>query len=92
MKTLFNYSNYNNDLRMTRKDAESVSHSGDCSHDVEILIQKKYIKKQISALNPDKLRKELKEYGAWDETELNDHNENIKRWLWISGNDITESN
>lgn len=90
MKTLYNYSNYSNDLRLTRKDAESATHSGDCEGDVIILMEKKYIKKQLDLLNPDNLKKELSEYGAWNDEELSNHNDNIKRWVWISAGDIVE--
>ena len=90
MKTLYNYSNYGNDLRLTRKDAESVSHSGDCEDDVLILMEKKYIKKQLDLIEPLQLIKELSEYCAWDDDELKDHKTNLIRWVWISGGDIVE--
>ena len=90
MKTLYNYSNYGNDLRLTRKDAESATHSGDCEDDVIILMEKKYIKKQLDLIDPSQLVKELSEYGAWDDEELSDHNDNLKRWVWISAGDIVE--
>lgn len=90
MKTLYNYSNYGNDLKLTRKDAESVSHSGDCEDDVIIVMEKKYVKKQLDLLEPETLAKELSDYGAWNDDELKDHNANLKRWVWISGGDIVE--
>lgn len=90
MKTLYNYSNYGNDLRLTRKDAESASHSGDCESDVINLMEKKYIKKQLELIDPLQLVKELNEYGAWDDDELSDHNANLIRWVWISAGDIVE--
>lgn len=92
MKTLDNYSNYGNDLKLTRKDAKSVSHSGDCESDVISLMEKKYVKKQLDLLNPEQLAKELNDYGAWDDEELKDHKANLKRWVWISGGDIVENN
>lgn len=90
MRTLYNYSNYGNDLRLTRKDAESVSHSGDCEDDVLILMEKKYIKKQLYLIEPEQLKKELREFGAWSEEDLSFHNVNLIRWVWISGGDIVE--
>ena len=92
MKTLFNYSNYGNDLRITRKDAENCSRSGNMESNVLDLMQKRYIKNQLPSLNPESLAKELKEYGAWDESELSNHEENLKRWVWISCCDISERN
>lgn len=90
MKTLWNYSNYGNDIKLTRADAEYCSQSGDNSPAIIELLKKPYIKKQVKQLNPEKLAKELKEYGAWDSEELSNHSENIIRWLWISAGDIAE--
>lgn len=90
MKTLFNFSNYGNDLRLTRRDAEKCSASGECEPAVIEVMQKPYVKKQLKELNPEKLAKELKEYGAWDEEELKDHDQNLVRWVWISAGDIRE--
>lgn len=36
------------------------------------------------------LRLTLREYGAWDESELRDHNENEKRIVWIAACDLRE--
>jgi hypothetical protein len=91
MKTLWNYSNYNNDIRITRQDAAKCSHSGDCESDIIELLQKPYIKKQVATLDREQLKKELSEYGAWNEAELRDHNQNIIRWLWLSAADIIEN-
>ena len=88
MITLYNYSNYGNDLKITKQDCEFAVHRGDCTNEIEILMQKKYIKKQLEKINPEQLKKELEEYGAWEE--FDDHNENLKRWLWISTGDIIE--
>lgn len=90
MKTLWNYSNYGNDLKITRYDAQACTHSGPCDDDVKALMLKPYIKKQLDALNPKQLRKELEEYGARDEKELSNHSDNLLRWVWISAGDISE--
>ncbi len=90
MKTLWNSTNYNNDLKLTRRDAESCNHSGPCDADVEILLKKPYIKRQLAKLDPTDLRTELYEFGAWTDEQLNDHTENLTRWLWISAGDCIE--
>lgn len=90
MKTLWNVSNYGNDLKLTRNDANACSHSGPCDDDVNGIMTKPYIKKQLDALNPEKLATELKEYGAWNEVELSNHRDNLMRWVWISAGDISE--
>lgn len=92
MRTLFNYSNYGNDLRITRKDAAFCSQSGNMEANCKQIMQKAYIKKQLDGLNPENLAKELKEYGEWDSDELQNHEENILRWFWLSCCDISERN
>ena len=91
MKTRWNNSNYGNDLRITLNDAKNCTHSGPCDADVKALMDKPYIKKQLKNLDTLFLKKELKEYGAWDEKELKNHEENLMRWVWISAGDIAEN-
>jgi len=38
------------------------------------------------------LKKELREYGAWDEVELKYHAINLRRLLWVACCDISEGN
>jgi hypothetical protein len=46
----------------------------------------------LQTLDPAKLAKELKEYGAWDFEQLQNHKQNLLRWVWISCADISERN
>ena len=48
------------------------------------------IKEQIDSIDTELLKNELSEYGAWDKTELSDHEQNIQRLLWVAGCDIDE--
>ena len=90
MKTRWNSTNYGNDLKITLRDAESCSHAGQCDEDVKILMDKPYIKKQLKSIDPEQLKKELDEFGAWNEDELNNHEDNLMRWVWISAGDIID--
>jgi len=45
---------------------------------------------ELSAIDPEKLKMELKEYGAWDDSELSNHNDNLDRILWLACLDIQE--
>ena len=92
MKTLCNYSNYGNDLKITRNDANFCSQSGDMEQNCKQVMKKPYIKKQLEKLEPEKLAKELKEFGAWDSEQLENHEENILRWFWSSCCDISDRN
>lgn len=83
--------NYGNELKLTMKQARTGSHSGPCDDDIAYLRTVPAIRRQLVKLDPDTLRKELKEYGAWDATELADHEANLNRWLWIACGDIVEN-
>jgi len=80
------------ELNVKRKDAENASHQGQCDDDVKWLSEQSYIKKQTAKIDAESLRKELKEYGAWDEEELADHEQNIQRILWIFSGNIKDGN
>lgn len=65
-------------------------HSGACDSDIAHLRTLESIKAQLSALVPQVLSDEIKEFGAWDEIELSDHDSNLNRILWIACGDIEE--
>lgn len=89
---MWNSSNYGNDLNITKAQAESGSHAGACDGDIAGLRTLPQIRRQLAKLEPENLRLELTEYGAWDEQELADHEANLLRWLWISCGDIIDQN
>jgi hypothetical protein len=45
----------------------------------------------LERIDAEALRKELREYGAWDDQELTDHEQNLQRILWIAAGDIVEN-
>jgi hypothetical protein len=47
---------------------------------------------QLAALDPEKVRDELREYGAWDDDELADHAANLLRVLWLAAGQIRDEN
>ena len=77
-------------LQMTLAQARSASHQGQCDSDVRELSRVPKIARQLARLDPETLRKELSEYGAWDESELADHDQNLQRILWLAAGDIVE--
>ena len=79
-------------LSMTRAQAASASHAGQCDHDVNTLSRAPTIARQLRKLDPDAVRAALREYGAWDDTELADHAANLQRILWIAAGNIIEEN
>jgi hypothetical protein len=80
------------ELQITKKQAESCSHSGRCDVDVEALMLNPSIARQLKKLDPVIVSATLKEYGAWDDVQLSDHNENLTRLLWVACCDISEGN
>lgn len=83
--------NYAGEIKIFTKDVKNVCHSGDNEPAVNDLMNKPYIKKQLHSLDKEKIKKELKEYGAWDEIELSDHKNNLMRLLWLAAWDIYEN-
>lgn len=78
------------EISMTRAQAASVSHPGECSSDVAALRTVPAIRRQLDKIKPELLRAELSEYGAWEDDELQDHDINLSRIVWLAGCDITE--
>lgn len=78
------------ELQMTKRQAASASHQGQCDCDVLALSQVPAIRRQLARLAPSDVAAELVGYGAWDETELADHAANLQRLLWIAAGDIVE--
>jgi hypothetical protein len=56
----------------------------DASDDVDLALKDQSIDDQLGLIDPDLIREELKEYGAWDEEELSDDYENMQRIVWIA--------
>jgi len=75
---------------LTLDDAGIGHHPGQCDDDVEYLRGVPYIAKQLAEIDPATLAGELWEYGAWDDVELSNHDENLARILWIACGDIQE--
>ena len=79
------------ELKLTKDQARSGSHQGQCDEDIEWLRREPAIARQLDKLSPAIVVDELREYGAWDDKELSDHDENLSRLLWIACGDIVET-
>lgn len=84
--------NYGNYLAMTPEQAASASHPGICDSDVLELSNDPAIRAMLDEMDSETLRKELSEYGAWSDEELQDRHQNEQRILWIAAGDITDGN
>lgn len=72
-------------IDMTEEQALTCSHQGECYQDVKDTLPELSLD-----INPDLVRAELKVYGAWDEIELSDDQENLIRIAWIAAGNIKE--
>ena len=80
------------ELNVTKAQAATCSHPGPCDADVKALRQVPAIRRQLAKVGDGILRQELREYGAWDDEQLADHDANLDRLLWIACCDIAEGN
>ena len=78
------------ELNITKTQARQGSHMGKCDADIADLCKVPAIKRQLDKLDPAVVAGELRDYGAWDEKELTDHEDNLGRLLWIACGDIIE--
>jgi hypothetical protein len=87
------YAQFNSfELQLTKAQAMQGSHQGQCDLDIKELRNVPKIARQLNKIDPEKLKRELKEYGAWDENELSNHDDNLTRILWIACGNIMEEN
>lgn len=81
------------EIALTIADAKLGSLPGrDASDDIEALRRVPYIAEQLAKIKPDVLRKELSEIGAWSDDEMQDHEVNLTRVLWMACCDVRENN
>lgn len=79
------------EIQMTLDQARQCSQPGkDAEEDVNWLMTLPHIRRQRKKLDPELIRQELREYGAWDTEELLDDEANWSRILWTAACDISE--
>ena len=86
MKAKYTYYYNNFQLTLPVEAVYEMSAAGDQTETVEF-----WSKRIPNNINPELIRKELKEYGAWNESELQDDERNWERILWITACNIKES-
>jgi len=79
------------EFQLSEAQANKGYHSGDCDSDIKQLLQEPDIKAKLAAIDPALIAQELAEYGAWDDDELSNHDDNLSRLLWIACGDIVEN-
>ncbi len=89
-QTFTAYFNYIDCITLTLNIVNACSHSGQCDNDVKMCMQLPEIISQLNKIGSHQLIKELQQYGAWDMDELQDHQANLERILWIAANNIQD--
>jgi hypothetical protein len=88
MTAPFNYITAN--LNITKAVAEECSKSGNNEYSVDYYTSLPYYKKQLDKIDKQELIDELNDYGVWEDEELEDHNQNLKRIFWLKCGDIVD--
>jgi hypothetical protein len=88
--TYWTSSNGKIELNIPQNLASIGYHFGACDSDIAELMKIESIKAQLFEIPPQVLSEELKEFGAWDDSELANHGDNLARILWIACGDIQE--
>jgi hypothetical protein len=82
------------ELRLPGKCVIDCSHQGQFDEDVAhwAPLIKKQVKKDnfINKPTAEKIKEELLDYGAWDDEELQDEDQNWHRLVWIASCNIAE--
>jgi hypothetical protein len=79
------------ELAIAKEDAMSCAQPGkDADEDVTALRAFPYMAEQLATLNPEHVRAELREYGAWNAKQLADDDENLQRLVWCACTDLAE--
>ena len=78
------------ELNITKAQVLATWHPGAMDDDIAALSKVPGIARQLKKLDPEQVRAELAEYGAWNEEELRDHAQNLQRVLWCGVCDIWE--
>lgn len=88
MNAPFNYITAS--LNITKAVANECSRSGDNEYSVNYYMNLPKYKKQLSKIDKTELISELNECGAWDDEELENHNDNLQRIFWLSCGNIID--
>jgi len=70
---------------------DACSHSGPVDDDVAAALLRDDVSVEFDRIDPEDLRAELKECGAWDDEELSDYEQNRARILWLAAGNICEN-
>lgn len=76
------------ELLISRYLAENTATPGDNLPMVQVAVRE--LQDQLDKLDPKLVANELREYGAWEDEELTDHERNLERLVWLACWDLVE--
>lgn len=88
-RLIYALSNYC-ELGLTRKDVSFICVGGDNDAQVQTVLNKPYVKRQLAQIDKAAIVKNLQEYGCWDDVELQDYAANCARFVWLSAWSIND--
>jgi hypothetical protein len=86
------YFNYIGSIELPIDVIELCHHQGDCTEDIRRCMELPEVRAELSEIDPEALKKELSDYGAWDDEQLSIHQDNLERILWIAAGNIQDEN
>ena len=78
------------ELNVPQHIVDSVPRSGAVDNEINFHVYNSEIIDALDDIGAEKIRDELREYGAWEDDELADEKENRARLLWIAVGNIQE--
>ena len=88
MEAPFNY--ITESLNITKAVANECSRSGNNEYSVNYYMNLPKYKKQLLKLDKEQVRKELNDLGAWEDDELENHEDNLQRLFWLACGNISD--
>lgn len=88
MEAPFNY--ITESLNITKAVANECSRSGNNEYSVNYYMSLPKYRKQLLKLDKEEVRQELNDLGAWEDDELENHEDNLQRLFWLACGNISD--
>ena len=88
MEAPFNY--ITESLNITKAVANECSRSGNNEYSVNYYMNLPKYRKQLLKLDKEEVRQELNDLGAWEDDELENHEDNLQRLFWLACGNISD--
>ena len=76
------------EIRLTKICIADCAHSGDCEVEVAEWVNK--LRRQLNKIPTETIAAVLRPYGAYDEEELKDSEQNLHRLIWLAATQCKE--